>query len=145
MAGLSAPTRLVPPTDGRPSVGYGGRLANGLIAEGVAYRTGPGAAVRAPAAGVVAYAGPLNGWGEVVILRAGGGCHMVLSGLGKVGVAVGQSVAADFPVGAMPIDGQSPPELYLEVRLAGGPIDPAKLMSGARGANLNAAGRKGGP
>jgi septal ring factor EnvC (AmiA/AmiB activator) len=145
MAGLSAPTRLVPPTDGTPSVGYGGRLANGLIAEGVAYRTGPGAAVRAPAAGVVAYAGPLNGWGEVVILRAGGGCHMVLSGLGKVGVAVGQSVAADFPVGAMPIDGQSPPELYLEVRLAGGPIDPAKLMSGARGANLNAAGRKGGP
>jgi septal ring factor EnvC (AmiA/AmiB activator) len=60
--------------------------------------------------------------------------------LGKVTVAVGQSVAGDFPVGAMPIDGQSPPELYLEVRLAGGPIDPAKLMSGARGENLNAAG-----
>ncbi len=67
------------------------------------------------------------------------------SGLGKVSVAVGQSVAADFPVGAMPIDGQTPPELYLEVRLAGSPIDPAKLMSGARGANLNAAGRKVGP
>jgi septal ring factor EnvC (AmiA/AmiB activator) len=32
----------------------------------------------------------------------------------------------------MPIDGQSPPELYLEVRMAGGPIDPAKLMSGAQ-------------
>ena len=120
---------------------FGGRLSNGLIAEGVAYRTGLGAPVRAPAAAVVAYAGPLNGWGEVVILRAGGGCHMVLSGLGKVSVAVGQSVAADFPVGVMPIDGQTPPELYLEVRLAGGPIDPAKLMSGARGANLNAAGR----
>ena len=141
MAGLPAPTSLVAPADGKPSVRYGGRLSNGLIAEGVAYRTAPGAAVRAPAAAVVAYAGPLNGWGNVVILRAGGGCHMVLSGLGKVSVAVGQSVAADFPVGAMPIDGQSPPELYLEVRLAGGPIDPAKLMSGARGANLNAAGR----
>jgi septal ring factor EnvC (AmiA/AmiB activator) len=142
LAGAPAPTSLVAPADGKPAVRYGGRLSNGLIAEGVAYRTGPGAAVRAPAAAVVAYAGPLNGWGEVVILRAGGGCHMVLSGLGKVSVAVGQSVAADFPVGAMPIDGQSPPELYLEVRLAGGPIDPAKLMSGARGANLNAVGRK---
>jgi septal ring factor EnvC (AmiA/AmiB activator) len=141
MAGLPAPTSLVAPADGKPSVRYGGRLANGLIAEGIGYRTAPGAAVRAPAAAVVAYAGPLNGWGNVVILRAGGGCHMVLGGLGKLSVAVGQSVAADFPVGAMPIDGQSPPELYLEVRLAGGPIDPAKLMSGARGANLNAAGR----
>ncbi len=145
LAGAPAPTSLVAPADGKPAVRYGGRLSNGLIAEGVAYRTGPGAAVRAPAAAVVAYAGPLNGWGEVVILRAGGGCHMVLSGLGKVSVAVGQSVAADFPVGAMPIDGQTPPELYLEVRLAGGPIDPAKLMSGARGANLNAVGRKVGP
>jgi hypothetical protein len=45
----------------------------------------------------------------------------------------------------MPIDGQTPPELYLEVRLAGGPIDPARLLSGARGANLNAVGRKVGP
>ena len=132
MAGLPAPTRLAIPTDGRLAVRFGGRLTNGLIAEGVGYRTAPGAAVRAPAAAVVAYAGPLTGWGNVVILRAGGGCHMVLSGLGKVSVAVGQSVAADFPVGAMPIDGQSPPELYLEVRLAGGPIDPAKLMGGAR-------------
>jgi murein hydrolase activator len=145
LAAASAPTSLVAPADGKPAVRFGGRLSNGLIAEGVAYRTGPGAAVRAPAAAVVAYAGPLNGWGEVVILRAGGGCHMVLSGLGKVSVAVGQSVAADFPVGAMPSDGQTPPELYLEVRLAGGPIDPAKLMSGARGANLNAVGRKVGP
>jgi len=145
LAAAPAPTSLVAPADGKPAVRFGGRLSNGLIAEGVAYRTGPGAAVRAPAAAVVAYAGPLNGWGEVVILRAGGGCHMVLSGLGKLSVAVGQSVAADFPVGAMPIDGQSPPELYLEVRLAGGPIDPAKLMSGARGANLNAVGRKVGP
>ncbi len=141
MAGLPAPASLVAPVDGKPSVRFGGRLSNGLIAEGVGYRTAPGAAVRAPAAAVVAYAGPLNGWGNVVILRAGGGCHMVLSGLGKLSVAVGQSVAADFPVGAMPIDGQSPPELYLEVRMAGGPIDPAKLIGGARGANLNAAGR----
>lgn len=147
MAGLPAPTSLAVPTDGKLATRYGGRLANGLIAEGVGYRTAPGAAVRAPAAAVVAYAGPLSGWGNVVILRAGGGCHMVLSGLGKVSVAVGQSVAADYPVGAMPIDGQSPPELYLEVRMAGGPIDPAKLMSGAQksgtgGANVNVIGRK---
>jgi septal ring factor EnvC (AmiA/AmiB activator) len=130
-----APTHLIAPTDGVLAVRFGGRLLNGLPARGLAYRTGAGAVVRSPAAAVVAYAGPLNGWGQVVILRAGGGCHMVLSGLGKVTVNVGQSVAAATPVGVMPSDGQSLSELYLEVRLAAGAVDPAKLM----GANVNPA------
>jgi septal ring factor EnvC (AmiA/AmiB activator) len=135
---LAAPTSIVAPVDARIAVRFGGRLDNGMHAEGVAYRPGAGDAVRSPAAALVAYAGPLNGWGQVVILRAGGGCHMVLSGLGRVAVAVGQSVAAGAPIGAMPSDGQSPPELYLEVRMQGGPIDPSRLMGGERGANVNA-------
>lgn len=134
------PNAILAPVAARIAVRYGGRLDNGMHAEGVAYRTGAGDAVRSPAAALVAYAGPLNGWGQVVILRTGGGCHMVLSGLGKVAVAVGQSVAAGAPIGAMPSDGQSPPELYLEVRMPGGPVDPARLMGGERGANVNATG-----
>jgi septal ring factor EnvC (AmiA/AmiB activator) len=137
-----APSELIAPTDGKLIIRYGGRLENGLVSQGLAYRTGAGAVVRSPAPAVVAYAGPLNGWGQVVILRAGGGCHMVLSGLGKVTVTTGQSVAAAFPVGSMPNDGQSASELYLEVRLASGPIDPARLMTGGRGANVNAAARR---
>lgn len=129
---LPAPSVLLAPADGRLAAGFGGRLDSGQRSEGLAWRTVAGAPVRSPAAAVVAYAGPLNGWGQVVILRAGGGCHMVLSGLGKVTVTAGQSVAAAFPVGAMPADGQSPPELYLEVRMAEGPIDPARLMAGGR-------------
>jgi len=125
---LPAPTHLIAPADGAISVRFGGRLSSGLVARGLAYRTGAGAVVKSPAAAVVAYAGALNGWGQVVILRAGGGCHMVLSGLGKVTVSVGQSVAAATPVGVMPSGGQTPTELYLEVRLPAGAIDPAKLM-----------------
>lgn len=53
---------------------------------------------------------------------------MVLSGLGKVSVAAGQTVTAAEPVGRMPANGQSPPELYLEVRMAGAPVDPARLL-----------------
>jgi murein hydrolase activator len=124
----SAPSSLIAPTDGRIAARFGGRLDNGLNSHGLAYRAGAGTAVRSPAAAIVAYAGPLNGWGLVVILRAGGGCHMVLSGLGKVTVSVGQSVAAGAPIGEMPSGGQSTSELYLEVRLANGPIDPARLM-----------------
>jgi septal ring factor EnvC (AmiA/AmiB activator) len=128
--GQPAPTRLIAPTDGTLSARFGGRLASGLPAHGLAYRTAAGAVVKSPAPGVVAYAGPLNGWGQVVILRAGGGYHMVLSGMGKVTVNVGQSVAAATPIGTMSGDGQSASELYLEVRLPTGPIDPAKLMIG---------------
>jgi septal ring factor EnvC (AmiA/AmiB activator) len=140
-----APTHLIAPTDGQLAVRFGGRLPNGVSAQGLAYRADAGAIVRSPAAAVVAYAGPLNGWGQVVILRAGGGCHMVLSGLGKVTVSVGQSVAGATPVGAMPSDGQTPTELYLEVRMPAGVVDPAGLMrdprsiKGPRGANINPA------
>lgn len=135
-----APRRLIAPIEGQVAVRFGGRLSNGLTARGLAYRTGAGAVVRSPAAAVVAYAGPLNGWGQVVILRAGGGYHMVLSGLGKVTVNVGQSVAAATPVGAMPSDGQTPSELYLEVRLPAGAVDPAKLIGAPNGeANVNPA------
>jgi murein hydrolase activator len=136
---LPPPTHLIAPTDGIVAVRFGGRLQNGLVARGLAYRPAAGALVKSPAAAVVAYAGPLNGWGQVVILRAGGGCHMVLSGLGKVTVNVGQSVAAATPVGVMPSDGQTPTELYLEVRLPAGAVDPAKLMGDQRGANVNPA------
>jgi septal ring factor EnvC (AmiA/AmiB activator) len=134
-----APVSLLAPTDGRLAARFGGRLDNGLNSHGLAYRAGAGTPVRSPAAAVVAYAGPLNGWGLVVILRAGGGCHMVLSGLGKVTVSVGQSVAAGAPIGEMPSGGQSMSELYLEVRLANGPIDPARMMGVARGAKINGA------
>ncbi|HTX51668.1 MAG TPA: peptidoglycan DD-metalloendopeptidase family protein [Caulobacteraceae bacterium] len=124
------PSTLSPPTAGRAAVRFGGRLESGLAAQGIAYRTAPGAAVTSPAAASVAYAGPVNGWGEVVILRAGSGCHMVLSGLGKATVKAGQTVAAGAPIGVMPSVGSPPPELYFEVRLARGPVDPARLMGG---------------
>lgn len=129
-----APTRLIAPALGKLETRFGGRLQSGAPAQGLAYRTAPGAPVVSPASGVVAYAGPVNGWGEVVILRAGGGCHMVLSGLGKVTVAAGQVVGAASPIGTMPTLGQPPPELYFEVRLPRGAVDPAKLIA-ARAAN----------
>lgn len=139
------PSHLLRPTDGPVAVRFGGRLDGGLRSQGLAYRTGDGAPVRSPADGVVVYAGPLNGWGLVVILRAGGGCHMVLSGLARVTVAAGQQVAASTPVGTMAAAGQKPPELYFEVRMSGEPVDPTRLMGaagasgGVAGADVNAA------
>jgi septal ring factor EnvC (AmiA/AmiB activator) len=137
---------MAQPVAGTIAARFGGKLDSGLRADGLAWRTDPGAPVQSPAAAVVAYAGPLNGWGQVVILRASGGCHMVISGLGKVTVTAGQTVAAAFPLGTMPTDGHTQPELYFEVRLNSGPVDPARLMATSAksgdqsGANFNAAG-----
>jgi len=131
LASQPAPTHLITPTVGPIGTRFGGRLADGTRAEGVAFRPSPGAAVVSPAAGVADYVGPLNGWGFVVILRGGGGCHMVLSGLGKVSIATGQSVAAGQVVGAMGTAGRPTPELYFEVRMRGKPVDPARLISGS--------------
>ncbi len=129
-AGEAPPTHLTAPTAGDESAAYGGRLADGTKSYGLAWRPAPGAPVVAPASAVVDYAGPLNGWGIVLILRAGGGCHMVLSGLGKVTVTSGQSVAAGQAIGAMASDGQKSRELYFEVRMGGTPVDPARLIAG---------------
>jgi murein hydrolase activator len=139
---LAAPRSFTPPTPGKISVRFGGRLQSGLLAQGVAYRPAPGAEVVSPATAVVEYAGPVNGWGEVVILRGGGGCHMVLSGLGKVTVAAGQLVAGAGPIGAMPTLGQPPPELYFELRLARGVVDPARMMISRQATLVNATSAK---
>ncbi len=136
----TAPTRLSQPAAGRRTAGFDGRLADGTRSHGVALATAPGAAVASPAAAVVDYAGPLNGWGTVVILRAPGGCHMVLSGLGKLLVGAGQSVADGQIVGTMPKDGSSSKELYLEVRMGGAPVDPARLLTGQASAGHSSSG-----
>ncbi len=126
----AAPTQMVLPVAGRRTAGFVGRLSDGTRSHGLVLTPEPGATVVSPAAATVDYAGPLNGWGLVVILRAPGGCHMVLSGLGKLLVGAGQSVAAGQAVGAMPKDAQSSRELYFEVRLGGAPVDPARFLAG---------------
>ena len=87
-----------------------------------------GAPVTAPSEGLVQYVGPVKGWGVILILRLPGGYHLVLAGLDRATVGIGQSVAAGSPVGWMTDGRQSPSELYLEVRERGVPVDPAKWL-----------------
>ena len=101
--------------------------ADRLRGKGWTWTTEPGAPVLSPAAGRVDYAGPLKGWGLVVILRVGED-HLVLVGLASLGVDTGGAVAAGEPVGAMAAAshaGGEPPQLYLEIRRRGSPVDPA--------------------
>jgi septal ring factor EnvC (AmiA/AmiB activator) len=120
------PSRLLPPAEGAMVRRFGQNSPGGQTSDGLVWRTGPGAAVRAPAAGVVEYSGPLKSWGGVLILNVGGGYHLVLAGLDKMATASGRSVDAGQMIGAMPQGGT--PELYLEVRRDGAPQpqDPAR-------------------
>lgn len=97
-------------------------------ASGWTWRAAAGAAVLAPAAGVVEYAEPLKGWGLVLILRLGGGYRLVLAGLDTPTVVAGQTVEAGQTIGRMTADGRDAAELYFEIRKNGALIDPARWL-----------------
>jgi septal ring factor EnvC (AmiA/AmiB activator) len=122
------PTALRPPLAGPVIHRFGDPLSGGGKANGLTILTAPKAGVQAPDAGIVQYVGPVKGWGVILILRLAGGYHLVLAGLDRADVAVGQSVAAGAAVGGMPDGRQSPPELYLEVRERGAPVNPGRWL-----------------
>ena len=127
-----APSGFVAPVQGELTSHYGEAGEKGRTL-GMTWRAAPGAPVLAPVAATVEYAGPLKGYGVVLILAAGGAYHFVLAGLGTASEMTGQSVAAGEPIGRMADDAASPTDLYLEVRRDGEPVDPARwLASSAR-------------
>jgi septal ring factor EnvC (AmiA/AmiB activator) len=125
---ITPPVALLPPAAGPVVHRFGQALTGGGRANGVTIRTASKAKVDAPQAGLVQYVGPVKGWGVILILRLAGGYHLVLAGLDRVDVGVGQSVAAGAPVGWMPDGRQTPAELYLEVRERGEPVDPGRWL-----------------
>ncbi len=124
----TGPLTLASPAPGPLARRFGQALPAGGRAAGLTIRTEKSQAVASPAAGTVEYAGPLNGWGAVLILRAQGAYHLVLAGMDQVSVAPGQSVAPGATVGRMATHGSSDPELYFEVREDGAPVDPERWL-----------------
>ncbi len=125
---LTPPEALIYPAEGPVTHRFGETLHSTAKYQGLTILTPRGARVQSPGAGLVQYVGPVRGWGVILILRMSGGYHLVLAGLDRVSVDVGQTVAAGAPVGWMADEGQSPSELYLEVREKGAPVDPARWL-----------------
>ncbi len=113
--------------------GLGGKMMGQVI------ETLPSATITSPSDGVVLYAGKFRSYGQLLILDAGGGYHVVMAGMGRIDVVQGQFVLAGEPVGAMgekllasvaPIEvGNGAPLLYIEFRKDGKPVDPAPWWS----------------
>jgi septal ring factor EnvC (AmiA/AmiB activator) len=125
---------LPQPAAGSQLRGFGAPDGGGGQARGVSLVTRPGAVVSSPADGHVAFAGPLRGFGTLVILQVGGGYHVLLAGLARADVARPQFVLAGEPLGVMGErqegsvvslgDGNGQPILYVEFRKDGQSIDP---------------------
>jgi septal ring factor EnvC (AmiA/AmiB activator) len=131
---ITPPQRLLIPAGGPIVRRFGEALASGGRSNGLTIAAAGGAQVTSPGAGAVQYVGPVKGWGVILILRLAGGYHLVLAGLERTSVSVGQSVAAGEPVGWMPDVRQSEGpkgsrELYLEVREQGAPVDPGRWLN----------------
>ena len=117
-AASADPGKLQAPVQGVRVTSFGVELASGGRSNGLAWRAGPGAQVWAPAGGVVEYAGPLKGWGQVVVIGLGGDWRLVLAGLDRLSVRAGAQLTPGQGSGLM---GQAPsPELYMELRKGGG-------------------------
>ena len=85
--------------------------------------------VIAPADGWVAFSGPYRSYGQLLIINAGGGYYIVLAGMARINVNVGQFVLAGVGDGtaqtaATIAIGAKQPILYVEFRKDGTSIDP---------------------
>jgi septal ring factor EnvC (AmiA/AmiB activator) len=102
--------------------------------KGQLFETRPSGVVAAPADGWIAYAGPYRSYGQLLILNAGGGYYIVLAGMERINVDLGQFVLAGEPIAAMGDGskktaaatalGVAQPVLYVEFRKDGATFDP---------------------
>jgi septal ring factor EnvC (AmiA/AmiB activator) len=110
--------------------------------KGLSIATRAGAQVTAPCDGWVVYAGAFRNYGQVLILNAGGGYHVVLAGMERISVNVGQFVLTGEPVAVMGTgsqlagtlaSGSNKPVLYVEFRKDGTPVDPSPWWAVSKG------------
>lgn len=119
---------LALPATGRVVRAWGDKMPGGAKSESVAFATRSGAQVSAPISGTVEFAGPFRSYGQLLILSTSDGYHVLLWGMSSSYVTVGQSVQQGEPVARMADRQSGEPELYLEVRKGGEPMDPANWM-----------------
>jgi septal ring factor EnvC (AmiA/AmiB activator) len=119
------------PVSGRLIARFGQTNASGLAAKGIVIETGNAAQIVAPFDGRVVFAGPFQGYGQLLIIAHGEGYHSLLSGLGLIETRLGQTVLAGDSVGVMASTSGDRPRLYVELRRKGLPINPLPWLSAA--------------
>ena len=155
LGALKDPARLTPaiafasakalfafPVNGRKIRDFGGSDGAGGVEKGISLATKAGAQVTTPCDGWVVYAGPFRSYGQLLILNAGGGYHVLIAGMERISVNIGQFVLTGEPVATMGTRSQvasilattaSQPVLYVEFRKDGTPIDSGPWWAASEG------------
>ena len=135
---VAAPAPALPAT---PIVGHGNypapvtgpvtarfgapRVTGGLDWQGITFQAPVGTKVRAIAPGMVLYAGPLRGYGQIVIVQIAHSLLSIYGHLGATDVHVGEQVSTGRQVGSVGSGGELGNDgLYFEMRNAGHPVNP---------------------
>src|SRR5450631_156379 len=142
IAFASAKGLLALPVNGVKIREFGGSDGSGGVEKGISLSTRVGAQVTTPCDGWVVYAGPFRSYGQLLILNAGGGYHVLIAGMERISVNIGQFVLTGEPVATMGTKSQvasilaanaSQPVLYVEFRKDGTPIDPGPWWAANEG------------
>ncbi|KQQ78469.1 hypothetical protein ASF70_22855 [Rhizobium sp. Leaf321] len=125
--------KLELPVAGEILRAFGDADGTGHPARGMTVASNPGAVVTAPADGLVVFAGAFRSYGQMIILNAGDGYHVVLAGMDMVNARQGKFVFAGEPIAAMGEKRVASatalaletdrPTLYIEFRKDGTPVD----------------------
>ena len=82
----------------------------------------------APYDGRVLFAGPFNGYGQILIIEHGDGYHSLVAGLTEVDATSDNGWSPASRSGSCP-KGEDKPRLYLELRHDGQPINPLPWLA----------------
>ena len=130
------------PVNGVKLKEFGAPDGIGGLEKGTSIATRAGAQITAPADGWVVYAGPFRSYGQLLILNVGGGYHVLLAGMDRISVDLGQFVLTGEPVAVMGnssqiasilATGSTQPVLYIEFRKDGVPVDPGPWWAAGEG------------
>jgi len=155
LAALKDPGRLAPavtfsalrgrlrlPVNGARIRDFGASDGVGGTQKGQSIAAHAGSQITSPCDGWVVYAGPFRSYGQLLILNAGGGYHVLLAGMERISVDLGQFVLTGEPVAVMGGGAQvsaagatrsKQPVLYVEFRKDGAPIDPSPWWAANEG------------
>ena len=116
-------------------LGFGQKDRFGSASNGISIATRIDARIISPSDGWVVYSGPFRSYGQLLIINAGQGYHIVLAGMQEINVQPGQFVIVGEPLGKMgatrlagigQVDVSTrKPILYVEFRKNEESIDPA--------------------
>lgn len=130
---------LSSPIQSRPAFLFNENTRTGRPAKGIVWEPAPPAEVRSPGNGLVTHADDFRGYGNLVIIRADGGYHILIAGITTLAVKNGDTVTSGTLLGVATDNSSTPPPndgvaravkptIYFELRKDGQPIDPSPWL-----------------